>query len=303
MAQARRRPAGSGARLITVALASLLAAGPISGQYLEILGWTRDGSAFVWKQGVALVASDCEGPDCSGADQYVSAISTTAVVRSALTGEEQRFDLESIPQRGKEKPTRLGGFEAFQAWKKAHPLVKLERLAGSTAGVTVKGEEQAVFGDEEVDAVFYTTRHGAKVTLQRPMGGAGALVSRDTSVREWFDPTGRRVLFELSQPSAMTSRGELAAWSELVVMAAGPTVAVLSTDDQASTRDEVAGKVEAAGFAVVTKGGALKPRKSTVIYFAPAQKKTAEKLASVLGAAIEPLTWKPNEHLVVAVGE
>ena len=60
----------------------------------------------------------------------------------------------------------------------------------------------------------------------------------------------------------------------------------------------------ASDFAVVSTGSAQKARKSTVIYFAPAYKQTAEKLAKALeGATIEPLTWKPNEHLVVAVGE
>ena len=284
-------------------LSAVLGAAPLGGQYLEFLGWTKDGASFVWTVGVPNSASDCEGPDCDGSDAYIASISTTAIVRSARTGEEQRFELENIPQRGKEKPTRLAGYDAFQTWKKSHPLVKLTRLAGSTAGVTVNGEELQSFEEEEVDAVFYTTRQGAKVTLQRPMGGPD-IVSRTTSVSTWFDPTGRRVVFELSVPSGRHSRGEVPPSSELLVLAAGTTVSVLSTDDKASVREAVASKVEAAGFAVVSMGTAQKARKSTVIYFAPAHKKAAEKLAKAIdGATIEPLTWKPNEHLVVAVGE
>ncbi|MDX2012028.1 MAG: LytR C-terminal domain-containing protein [Myxococcaceae bacterium] len=89
----------------------------------------------------------------------------------------------------------------------------------------------------------------------------------------------------------------------IVIGAVGPRVQVLAEKsklDLAVAR--VGDLLDRVGFPMTQVGPLLKPRASTVIYFAPEAEQAARTIAEAIsGATVEPLTWDAHADLVVAV--
>ncbi|MDP3151970.1 MAG: hypothetical protein Q8N23_04835 [Archangium sp.] len=115
----------------------------------------------------------------------------------------------------------------------------------------------------------------------------------------WWSPDSRRALLEL-----VTGNDSLL----LLVPGAFPRVQVLYPPkapldaDALAKVDLLAAKV---GCVVAFAGEAKKERPKTVVYAEKGHEVQAKTLAGLLpgGASVEPLTWKVNASLVIAVGE
>jgi hypothetical protein len=117
-------------------------------------------------------------------------------------------------------------------------------------------------------------------------------------VYAWWSPDSRRALLELITNDSSTF---------LLVPGAFPRVQVLyppkaPLDGDALVKvDRLAAK---AGLVVAFAGEAQKARPKTVVYVAKGSEAQAKALAALLpgGATVEPLTWKVNASVVIAVG-
>ena len=114
----------------------------------------------------------------------------------------------------------------------------------------------------------------------------------------WWSPDSRRALLQvITNDSSMF----------LLVPGAFPRVQVLYPPhapldaDTLSRVDQLAAR---AGLVVAFAGEAKKERPKTVVYAARGNEAQARTLAGLLpgGATVEPLTWKVNASVVVAVG-
>lgn len=283
-------------------LTLLLSAAPtMRGENLELLGFTADGAKLAWLTGSNEVR--CKQEPCeAGAEQETISVTYAAVVHDLLSDTQQTFKYERRP-KGKGAPSPLADFAAFEAWKKANPLVKSKKPpAGGRAGVRVGKEEKVEFGEDPEEAVLYTALGSDEVQLNARLGGAGAVSSPTYSVEWFWDPTAKRVVFVETCASSWAHGVDIPAVSQLRVLGAGPVVSLLAAEGAAAARDAAAAKIEAAGFAVVSKGPAQKVRSATVVFSDKAHAAAAKKLAAALGGTAEPLTWKSKEPLVVAVG-
>ena len=183
VAQARRGAAGAGALLITLAIATVSLASPMLAEIRRDPRVDQRRFGLRVEGGTPTYALDCaEGTECDGSDQYIASITTTVFVVFSTRRRREAFRVrDGAPARVREADPVIGLTPSTRLGRRRTRLFKLDRLAGSTAGVTVNGEERTGFGDEEEDAVFYTTRQGAKVTERRTVGGA-SVPSRGTGV-------------------------------------------------------------------------------------------------------------------------
>ncbi|MFT3839937.1 MAG: LytR C-terminal domain-containing protein [Myxococcaceae bacterium] len=253
--------------MTSLALSLVLSAAPLLADYPEVLGWTKDGANVVWLEGA----------------RKDKAVAMTAVVFNVRTAHDERYDFELRPTTGAAKPG--ADHDKFEAWKKEHPLEKLESLEGVTADTRIGGKPARSWGgDGKVAAPeLFTQRYGVKQTMKSGLAEYKGAKLPTTKASWYFDPGGRRVLFELHSEAA----GEDPPVSELVIVPAGPTVFLLAPDLTPAAREPQSDAIENAGFAVTGWDQNAKPPAQTVVSAAPALKTQADALAKALSAKLE----------------
>lgn len=114
-------------------------------------------------------------------------------------------------------------------------------------------------------------------------------------------PDGRRVAWVMRK-TAREDHG-FEGPGTIVIGAVGPRVQVLAEKsklDLAVAR--VGDLLDRVGFPMTQVGPMLKPRSSTVVYFAPEAEQAARAIADAIpGSSVEPLTWDARAEVVVAV--
>jgi hypothetical protein len=114
-------------------------------------------------------------------------------------------------------------------------------------------------------------------------------------------PDGKRLAWVMRK-TALESYG-FEGPGTIVIGAVGPRVQVLAEKsklDLAVAR--VGDLLDRVGFPMTQAGPMLKPRSSTVVYFAPEAEQAARTIADAIpGSSVEPLTWDAHADVVVAV--
>lgn len=238
--------------MTSLALSLVLSAAPLLADYPEVLGWTEDGANVVWMEGA----------------KKDKAVAMTAVVFHVRTAHDERFDRDQ-----------------FEAWKKQHPLKKLESLEGAEAGTRIGGKPTRTWGGDGKVAVpeLFTQRYGVKQTMKSGLAEYKGAKLPATKASWYFDPGGRRVLFELHSDAV----GDEPPVSELVIVPLGPTAFLLAPDLTPSAREPLSDAIENAGFAVTGWDQNPKPPAQTVVSAPAALKSQAEALAKALSAKVE----------------
>ncbi len=253
-----------------------------------------------------------------------------AIVHDARSGTEQKFVLtyKALSKQGKTKPTLKPKYAgapdaiAFAAWKKLHPLA---RVAGrkhakgmASVEVTLAPADGEPAPDKPVwahEAISWSVDASAQVRLATACGkdAASELVEQQMAgmysphwtATPFWDPSGHRVAFVLSEAVTKTMRGPDGGRLQYVIVPCGPRVDVVAPAGLDKAAAPVADAVEKAGFTVVSIGAAKAARTQTVVYADAAHTEIASKLAAAIpgGATVDKLTWKPKADIVVAVGD
>ncbi len=262
-------------RALLVASLSLLVAAPahaIMTPTATALGWTRDGSAFVWTLGF-------DAPE-------------TWTVVPAYGG----------------KPVVLSKQADFDAFAAEHPIAE----EGSSGPVAPKGKAKVTVSGGSVDGdELQLPDKKAKITLERGKDRAlteepGA----PGSVSIHWSPDGRRValFFQEREACAPTGTGDYTCNDprrEVVVLPlAGPRVQLLGKGLPPDVLDRVARALDGAGFAVTGEDTAQVARDETVVYASRALAGTGRAIAAAVpgGATVDVLSWKTRFDVVVALG-
>jgi hypothetical protein len=331
------------------------AAAIASGSEINLLGWSGDGQYIAWTHSdsassaaktyflqkgrkrvrikdpeklpegdrAKLVVKESE--EDMQQDETVS----LATVRDVRSGDEKRFLLsyKALTYEGttkgalKQKYAGLPDAAAFEAWKKAHALVRSPARQGPRGGraeVSVKVQDDqtaagtpkwkrntiswSVDGPVKVTLAAARDKDRGQETIEQTME---AMYAPTWSGTPFWDPTGRRVLFLLEEEVTETMRGPAGGKVELYVVPCAPRVEVLAPAGLEGATGRVADAVEKAGFAVVATGAARQPRQATVVYAPEAHAESAARIAAAVpgGATVEKLTWRPKADVVVAIGD
>ncbi len=206
----------------------------------------------------------------------------------------------------------IKGLEPFTRWAAAHPLTRSpddgftsesesDRATSADGSTTIEcpgaSFKTVWFSDKPFSCS--AKRDGVSVAL-KPRNARGRLA-------QFWAPNGRRVVMFLRDERCTPSMGDFACEyvNEFVVdRTVGPRLhlAVYGQADDAVKKAVEA--LERAGFAPTQLTPAQKERRATVVYAAKGAEAEAKRVASVLaGATIEPLTWKTDAELVVALGK
>jgi hypothetical protein len=254
--------------MLTTLLAVTLAGAPLSVDDGEFLGWTKDGESFAWVGTVPYLA-------LSAAPQRVARV---VEVRNVVSATGDTFELESHPP-GVDTVTKGPDAARWEAWLAAHPLVKLEALDGAKAVVKADGKATTTFGGAskavklELSTEKAGVRHTAKSLVVEHLGKTLG----KATVRPFFEPTGRRVVFVLDVAGAIRT-------TELIEADLAPTVFVWTKKDvEPAARREHELAIERAGF-VATGGDTCERAGSGVtITTAASNASVGEQLAKALG--------------------
>lgn len=239
------------------------------------------------------------------------------VVRNLRTGKDQRFVVRikklargagALARKYGKKP----GLAQFDEWKaRAGYVAARSSSSGPRGSVSLKvnrtiEEEKNALGKWEVgDDTQVSLSVSCGVDLVETFKqGTEAVYSPTWLAYAFWDPTGRRVAVALFEQAEQTPGGTDGRRSELHVFACAPRIEVLAQKALGARREAVADELEAAGFAVTRVGDAQDARAASKIYAAEGHRAAAEKIAALVpgGASVEPLTWKPNAEIVVALG-
>jgi hypothetical protein len=124
----------------------------------------------------------------------------------------------------------------------------------------------------------------------------------------FWSPDGRRVAWHLWNSVCDHSIGDwecsLLSNEFVLERTAGPRVSVVAFGEAPTQLGKALDALEKAGFTPTQVGPAQKARTATVVYAAKGKEADAKRVAAALGdAKVEPLTWKADADVVVALGE
>jgi hypothetical protein len=257
-----------GPMLVATLIAMCLAGAPLSFEDGEFLGFTEDGSAIAW-------TSTVDNRAVSPPKRL-----TTATVRHLVRATEDTWLLEERPfGDAKAAPTPGPDLGTWEAWKKAHPLVKPTAADGVTVSMRVNGKGATTWGgDGKAAKVELTTSaRGVKRTEASMLATYLGKKLRRTTGSVVVDPKGRRAVFVLSTEAG----GGEAASAELVIVPIGPTAEVFV--GQGVDVTEKARLVENAGVAVTGFTQSPTPDSGITVIGDASTFAAAEQLARALG--------------------
>jgi hypothetical protein len=257
-----------GPMLGSTLIAMCLAGAPLSFEDGEFLGFTEDGSAVAW-------TSTVDNRAVSPPKRL-----TTATVRHLVRATEDTWLLEERPfGDAKAAPTPGPDVAKWEAWKKAHPLVKPTAAEGVTLSMRVNGKDATTWGgDGKAAKVELTTSaRGVKRTEASMLATYLGKRLRRTTGSVVVDPKGRRAVFVL----ATEAGGGEAASAELVLVPIGPTAEVFV--GQGVDVAEKARLVENAGVAVTGFTQSPTPDSGITVIGDASTFAAAEQLANALG--------------------
>lgn len=247
--------------LTALVVALTLSAAPLTFDEGEVLGFTQDGDSIAWVGGGKV---------------------RQATVRNILRATEETFAIDD---------------PKWDAWKKAHPLVKPASLDGVKFVMKADGAPATSWGGAgKAVKVELSVERGGLVHTGKSLFAEyrGKKLPRTTG-SAIIEPTGRRAFFVLAMEA---SEGGPAS-TELVEVFAAPTVHLLTA--VGADRDASIERLERAGFPVTGFADAAAAQGTTVVGDA----KTfgaAEQVAKVLsGKALKAKVNRALADLVVAV--
>lgn len=211
--------------------------------------------------------------------------------------------------------------ERFTAWLKAHPLqlrTGQKGFHGESAFLSVEnkdepwGDDGARWGqcDPSPSTGMCNPTH-VRFGVRRAGAGHEAnnsdrqyLYHNAFTLRVAWDPTGKRLALMNTHDDFDGVREGTPNSSVLHFVGACNSVELVTTPDLSAALPKVREAIEASGLPVVVVGDAKKARDKSVVYATKGAEKDAAKLAAAIpgGATVEPLTWKANGDLVVALG-
>ena len=304
---------------LLVALPPPGAVGEICG--IQPLGWTPDGSAFVYKQMQTLRGGNADS--APGGAQALRAVYAT--VMDAFTGSEERYLLEPTGDSPEER-ARMARFElppaqadAFAAWLAAHPLqAPSYKPSCSSKALQVRGDNVVVAWREggfafeagragvmelvtsvhSVSATYTSARWQLHDSATKP----GAMRGQVLAV---CSPNTLRVAWLLCRAGdAAGGNAEPPEFKVLLGPAAGPRIELLGAEamDPMSLKRTTEALAKA-GFVAIRRSVAQDKRARSVVYAPKQLMALAQRVAKAIpgGATVEPLTWQPECDMVVAL--
>lgn len=243
----------------------------------QVLGWTKDGAHFAY--------GACDQPPAFTPPDYC----TGYYVLSARTG-----DVVELKDKA-----------AYEAWTKAHPFAD-----GTADGSNHGGKAELVVVAPGADWYHGTFSASAKPTSCNIVRGAEKLACHFTVaagvIVSWSPDETRLAWISSRQPCDRDASG---ARCEPVVTAGveraiGPEIDVAAIDLKDASIDKTMMALEHAGFAPTSTAAAKAARAKSVVYVAKGFDDAGKKIAAAVpgGASVEPLTWKTDYDVVVALG-
>lgn len=309
-------------RSTRLALAALALLAPtLALAQVEVLGWSKDSAWFALQRSV----------DNGGAGG-TSAGSVAVQVVGAVTAEKQEFHLKDFGD-DKGEVVDAKGTAAFEAWRRAHPLTQATPARASKDGrasAELTAKDAAVTGWSNDGGGF--AFDGALIECpddgSANMGGCGVkpatltawltvagkkrpaatftVAGRNGKVTPYWSPDGSRVAWVLEASAPNPFSGD--PMKVLVEFSGNGSMAVELLADEALLKQiapKVASALRKAGFPPARSGKAVKPREKSVVYAASGSEAVAKQVAAAVpgGATVEPLSWKTDCDVVVAVGK
>lgn len=289
------------------------------GTLVSVLGWTADGTTIAWTEETYDEISTGEDPEAEGGSTKM----TFAQVLDVATGQETRYVLEAAVTG--EASLRVDrswkDASAFGAWKAEHPLTvtsSSRRSADGTVLLDAVASEDNGFGACDTPGAWagdvWTLPMGgcAQVSMNVVVDGhtylsaagrtAEQMITTDYRVQPSWSPDGTRVAWFYVGVWRQWMRGPIPGSTTVTVRPVGPRIEVLAPKSlDAGRRAAVVDALLPVGPVLV--GTALKERDRSVVY-APTSRRDGAAIAAAVpfGATVEPLTWKANGDVVVAVG-
>jgi hypothetical protein len=281
-------------------------------RFAAFLGFTEDGAYAAY----TLWEKNCEPGELWERQD--------AVIVEVATGTETRYTLALEGSTAGARKTN-GPAKEFEAWKKAHPVSSRAGAANGEhrAVVEVKPgsvrwrkstahfepDERAGTCDErgkctQGPSVFYSVGDASNAwpVFTAPMHqSAGSY--QPGRVEVFWSPDGRRAAFVTNWGWVMPENpghGEV-----LFVPAAGPRLELLTDSKFSDAAARAAMRaLDSAGVVVLRRGKAKSARESSVVYASKGAEDFAAKVAAAVpgGASVEPLTWKAEAEVVLALG-
>jgi hypothetical protein len=210
------------------------------------------------------------------------------------------------------KRTTFNDRADFEKWTAAHPLK--EDVAESGFDAAHGHGPASPDGKVKLNCPTATFNEGAwsnggafQCTLARgdtrlPLR-RGAFSGR---LEIFWSPDGRRVAWHHSDQKCTPSMGDFACdfVNDIVIdRTVGPRLSVVAFGDDAAALGKALDALEKAGFVPTQVGPAKKARDTTAVYAAKGMDAEAKRVAAVFGVKVEPLTWKSDADVVVALGK
>lgn len=284
------------------------------GQVTGVMGWTADGRYLVYetvKEEMSI--SDTDGDD----DGYLMVKHAVVVDTSNDQSESYILDFEQRGDMGFHADGPMK--DAFDAWKKSNLLLQTPATrqgpgeSGRVDATTCTGGQGTFVGTtftlppvEEESCVMLQIAHGGHTwrSAQKTLEPAGMYIPRYAVTWSW-SPSGDQIAWFITRAEAQTMRGPVYAETDVILTAVRPFIEVLAHDALGGEREQRVSKaLLEARLGAVINGRAIKERGASVVYAPENLKAAAKRIAEAVpgGATVEPLTWKANGDIVVAVG-
>jgi len=284
----------------------------------ELLGFTEDGKHLAYSE--TSLEADSGGPtgDFERMTFYVRADSEGRPQQRYQGEFDGRNDDKTPEDEGYPIPiiwTRQPPVEQWEAWEKAHPLLKAQpplendRWDNTPATYETRGFSlTARKVDGRTCAIVFSlsspglaTKELARRECVKRLSGHGYLV-----LQAAWSQDGTRLALTVAHRAYSKDENDYDDFTALKVLNLEKLAQVELLDAGAGKDiDKLARKVSTAGLSVARKGKAQTPRERTELFFAPGFEGVARKLASALGVpaeAVKPRDWQAPYALTVAAG-
>jgi hypothetical protein len=290
--------------------------------------WSANGSSHLFFRDVNILKHDPERSDVATGPAYKETRAYRQGVVHDLCGrKEQRFVVEEAEHPNLRRSIRrwLGSVGTHDEWKALFPSLRPAKARAGFEHLARRAVVELLSDDEAsprrvepyaADGVLYFDVEGDGSYRLRFFVEEGKVRTRVGSRRWDPDEYGGQLMVS----ATWSESGEQIAWQlthhretgepygampseRLVVTPASPArVRVVAPRELRSLRGETCEKIYAARLGPVALGEAIAKRTQTVVYASKKHRASAQKIARLLEAKVEPLTWKSRYDVVVAVG-